>query len=203
MSRLRGPDEGFTLVELIVYSVILLIVMGIAATLFIRTLTAQRDTIAIAEANNLAQVTFKEIEADLRNAITAEIAADGDLDLGKLLASRRFVRVTREDVKVREEAGHFMDAIQGHRQSIRQAGHLPPRHVAVALLESQQFLNDHGVLGRGSNFVTLINAASMPSKVVCIEAESKSVGESYWVGTRPRWRKLYWSRFLPSGAIAW
>lgn len=79
MSRLRGPDEGFTLVELIVYSVILLIVMGIAATLFIRTLTAQRDTIAIAEANNLAQVTFKEIEADLRNAITAEIAADGDL----------------------------------------------------------------------------------------------------------------------------
>lgn len=79
MSRLRGQDDGFTLVELIVYSIILLIVMGIAATLFIRTLTAQRDTIAIAEANNLAQLTFNELEADLRNAIVAEIAADGDL----------------------------------------------------------------------------------------------------------------------------
>lgn len=77
--RTEPRDQGFTLVELIVYSAILIIVMGIAASVLIRITTAQRDAIAIAEANNLAQLTFKELEADLRNASVAEIADGGQL----------------------------------------------------------------------------------------------------------------------------
>ncbi len=77
--RFTRADEGFTLVELIVYSAILMLVMGIGATLLVRTITAQRDTMSIAEANNLAQLTFKELESDLRNASMAQIADGGNL----------------------------------------------------------------------------------------------------------------------------
>ncbi|GIG54624.1 type II secretion system protein [Demequina activiva] len=75
----RLDDDGFTLAELIVYSLLLIMIMGIAATLFIRVITVQRDTIDAAHANNIAQVTFKEVEADLRNAAFTEVADDGQL----------------------------------------------------------------------------------------------------------------------------
>lgn len=74
-----GEDAGFTLVELIVYSVLLIILLGIAATLFIQILVMQRDIGAMTDASNTAQLTFNELERDLRNASAVNIYSDGEL----------------------------------------------------------------------------------------------------------------------------
>ncbi|MFW7415194.1 PulJ/GspJ family protein [Demequina sp. SO4-18] len=79
MQNARTRDEGFTLVELVVYSVLLILMMGIAATLFIQMLTVQREVGAMADASNSAQLTFAELERDLRNAGTATISDTGSL----------------------------------------------------------------------------------------------------------------------------
>lgn len=78
---LKDPrdDSGFTLVELIVYMVVLVIVMGIASAIFINILTYERYARATAQANNEAQQVFRELEYDLRSADWAEVSASGDL----------------------------------------------------------------------------------------------------------------------------
>lgn len=72
-------EMGFTLVELMIYSILMIVVLTIAGVLFIRMLNTQRDTIAMANANNEAQVTFKQMEFDIRNADFVQVAAGGDL----------------------------------------------------------------------------------------------------------------------------
>ncbi|MFW2514321.1 PilW family protein [Demequina sp. SO4-13] len=74
-----GQETGLTLVELIVYSLLLIVIMGIAATVFIQMLTVQRDVRAITDANNTAQLTFRELERDLRNAHWAVVDHGGRL----------------------------------------------------------------------------------------------------------------------------
>jgi len=83
---IMSDDDGFTLAELIVYSLILIGVMAIAGTLFINLITTQRDVRAIADANNEAQLTFKQIERDIRNASWARVVGDGT---GLVLQVRR------------------------------------------------------------------------------------------------------------------
>lgn len=82
--RLRD-DEGFTLVELLVYSILMIVVLGIAGALFIQMLVAQRDTIAMANATNESQVAFKRLEYDVRNADWVQVKDGGNL----LIASTR------------------------------------------------------------------------------------------------------------------
>lgn len=83
MERLRRrtqPDEqGFTLAELIVYSVLLIVVLGMAGSMFVRLIYAQRDIKALSEANNEAQLVFEQVELDLRNADWAEVSQNGTL----------------------------------------------------------------------------------------------------------------------------
>lgn len=74
-----GRDAGFTLVELMVYSILLIVVMGIAAVVFVRVINAQTEIKGMAEANNEAQVLFTELELDLRNAAWVEAYWGGDL----------------------------------------------------------------------------------------------------------------------------
>jgi type II secretory pathway pseudopilin PulG len=75
----RRVSEGFTLVELLVYSVLMILVIGLAATLFIRLITEQKDITAMAEAENSMQLLYKQLETDIRNADWAEIDGSGDL----------------------------------------------------------------------------------------------------------------------------
>jgi type II secretory pathway pseudopilin PulG len=80
MMRVPKRDEaGFTLVELLVYSVLMILVLGIAGSLFIRLITEQRDIKAMADANNEAQLAFKQFEMDVRNADWAQVDAGGTL----------------------------------------------------------------------------------------------------------------------------
>jgi type II secretory pathway pseudopilin PulG len=79
MAPRKRDDSGFTLVELLVYSVLMIIVLGIAASLFIRLLVEQRDIKAMADANNEAQLAFKQLEMDVRNADWAQVDGNGAL----------------------------------------------------------------------------------------------------------------------------
>ncbi|WP_062520536.1 PulJ/GspJ family protein [Demequina silvatica] len=72
-------DAGFTLAELIIYMMLLILMLGIGATLLIRTITVQRDTMDAADANEVGQLAFKEIETDIRNAEWATIGHAGSL----------------------------------------------------------------------------------------------------------------------------
>lgn len=79
---LRAEGEGgFTLVELLVASMLLLVVIGITGTLLIRTLTTQNEVRELAAASNEAQVTVSLMERSLRNAASVSIpgAFSGDL----------------------------------------------------------------------------------------------------------------------------
>lgn len=85
LSTLRKPDRygaregGFTLTELLMYSILMIVVLGLAGSLFIRLITEQRDIKAYADANNNQQLLFEQLEVDLRNADWAEIDSGGDL----------------------------------------------------------------------------------------------------------------------------
>ena len=67
--RARRDDSGVSLVELIIYSLLLSFVVFIAGGLLIQTLETQRDTTSLNEASNSAQVAVREMERGLRNAV--------------------------------------------------------------------------------------------------------------------------------------
>ncbi len=83
MARMRDrsqrDEQGFTLPELLVYSVLLIVVLGLAGSMFIRLIYAQRDIKSLSEANNESQLVFKQVELDLRNADWAEVGENGTL----------------------------------------------------------------------------------------------------------------------------
>lgn len=102
-ARARRDDAGFTLVELIVYCVILLVVMTIAGSIFLQIVRAQRDIGDMASANNEAQLTFKELERDVRNAAAIRIA-----DGGKLIVMRTRV-ASDSNTDAWQCVGYYLD----------------------------------------------------------------------------------------------
>jgi type II secretory pathway pseudopilin PulG len=116
MERLRRrtpPDEqGFTLAELIVYSVLLIVVLGMAGSMFVRLIYAQRDIKALSEANNEAQLVFEQVELDLRNADWAEVSQNGTL---LVVRTRQATAVTSTTAVC---VGYYYDSSDGtlHRK---------------------------------------------------------------------------------------
>lgn len=80
--RLRFHDRreaGFTLVELVVYMMLFLIVVGMVATLTIQMIRVQRDVTVSAAQNQSQQVVFTEISRSIRNAAEVRVAGDGNI----------------------------------------------------------------------------------------------------------------------------
>lgn len=74
-----------SLVELLVYSLLLVFVVLIAGSLLIRTLQTQRDVTTVSQTNNDALLTFGQLERDARNAAKGKTSDGGNL---LLLATR-------------------------------------------------------------------------------------------------------------------
>ncbi len=75
-----GEDDrqaGMTLPELLVAMVVLVVIMLAASTIFISILQNEGIARANAAAGNEAQVAFKQLEYDLRNAVWATTENDG------------------------------------------------------------------------------------------------------------------------------
>jgi Tfp pilus assembly protein PilW len=100
-------DGGFTLVELIVYSVLLILVMAIAGSIFVRLLWGQRDVTDYADANNTAQITFRQLERDLRNAAIVDVSDNGNL----LVVDTRIATATDDGTFYC--VGYYYDATDG------------------------------------------------------------------------------------------
>ncbi|MEU1973687.1 prepilin-type N-terminal cleavage/methylation domain-containing protein [Microbacterium sp. NPDC019599] len=77
MSERLQDDEGLSLVELIVYIVILGIVMIALTTMFVNTYKAQASVTSQTQATSRGQLVASEIERAMRNAIAFTVSADG------------------------------------------------------------------------------------------------------------------------------
>ncbi|WP_062202221.1 PilW family protein [Demequina salsinemoris] len=81
--RLNAADSdseaGMTLVELIVASAITVIIMFAASLIFITIMQHEGFAKDTAVANNEAQLSFKQLEYDIRNASRATIMQGGDV----------------------------------------------------------------------------------------------------------------------------
>lgn len=75
----RLSDAGVSLAELIVYSLLLSIVSLIAITIIVQVLKVNNDVQAVTSANNKVQVSFTQLETDLRSASQAVVSDGGNL----------------------------------------------------------------------------------------------------------------------------
>ncbi|MDN4489395.1 prepilin-type N-terminal cleavage/methylation domain-containing protein [Demequina sp. SYSU T00068] len=75
----KKRDDGFTLVELLAYILILAVVMAIAVAYFIQLINHQGHVRDTAEAGDSAQLAFKAMETDVRSSSWAIVAHGGDL----------------------------------------------------------------------------------------------------------------------------
>ncbi|HEY0188567.1 MAG TPA: hypothetical protein VGC67_13840 [Cellulomonas sp.] len=69
----RSQDAGMSLVELLVYSVLLLVVVAVTGSLLISSLRTQRSAIDNGQATSSAQVAFADIERAVRNASEVQV----------------------------------------------------------------------------------------------------------------------------------
>ena len=72
-------ERGMTLVELLVYVILLAVVIGLVSTFFIRSIAVQKTVITTGQANNNAQAAFSGISRAVRNASPGGVKADGNL----------------------------------------------------------------------------------------------------------------------------
>jgi len=82
----RPADRGVTLVELLVYSALLVLVLTIVGSMLYRALVSQRDVRAVTEASNTAQLVASSVESGVRNAAAIKYTALAGAD--ELLVAR-------------------------------------------------------------------------------------------------------------------
>ena len=66
--RTEDPEAGFTLIELIVYSALLLLVLSVVAGLFISGLNTATRVRTVANASTAGQIVADSVETNIRNA---------------------------------------------------------------------------------------------------------------------------------------
>jgi len=76
----RAQDEGFTLVELLVYMILLGLVLAGVGAIVLQSIKGQRQVVSISQAAGGAQGVVRSINLAVRNA--AGVAADGSAGIG-------------------------------------------------------------------------------------------------------------------------
>ncbi|MDR7185775.1 Tfp pilus assembly major pilin PilA [Microbacterium trichothecenolyticum] len=77
MNSIRDDEAGVTLIELIVYVVVLGILMSVITMIFVNTWSAQAGVTSQTAATTRGQLVSSEIEKAMRNAIAFTISPDG------------------------------------------------------------------------------------------------------------------------------
>jgi type II secretory pathway pseudopilin PulG len=84
MTRPKHPlapsrnDAGVTLIELIVYIILVSILSGIAVTVLVNSWRTQEDVVTVTDATNKGQVMSSAIERAVRNGLEYDIANSGN-----------------------------------------------------------------------------------------------------------------------------
>jgi hypothetical protein len=66
--REQSSEQGFTLVELLLYSMLLILVLGIAGSMIASTTSTSRTVDSITKASTAGQLTVESIERGIRNS---------------------------------------------------------------------------------------------------------------------------------------
>lgn len=74
-ARVEGRDEGFTLVELLVYMFLAVIVLTIVGSILINSLRAESQVRDAAQSNSTAQLVAESLGKGIRNASAIEVTA--------------------------------------------------------------------------------------------------------------------------------
>ncbi|WP_457101726.1 type IV pilus modification PilV family protein [Microbacterium sp. P5_E9] len=73
----RSNEDGVSLIELVVYVLLLAIVMSAVAVIFVNTWKAQQSVTAQTRATTRGQLVSSEVERAMRNAIAFDLSPDG------------------------------------------------------------------------------------------------------------------------------
>ncbi len=119
-----GDDTGMTLVELIVYSVLMVLVAAIVGTTLVQTMWVQHHITGTNDANNFAQTHLSAMELGVRNASEIRVSSDGRL----LVVKRR--STAQSDANAAVCSGWYLDPA-GDLRAVTQAATGTPRTVAA------------------------------------------------------------------------
>ncbi len=75
LAATRNDDDGFTLVELMVYSIILTVVLGVVASMYLSLNATQQVVSTTVDASSQAQVAADSIETGVRNSSAFSLTA--------------------------------------------------------------------------------------------------------------------------------
>lgn len=119
-SALGGDESGFTLIEMIVASVLGVLVLGIGASLLLSLFRTQHSVSDYADATTTGQLVSRAIEQGVRNAAALPNAANpGDKGIlagpmvtgtGQLLRARVAIGTQNGDVTWQCQAWYYSDA---------------------------------------------------------------------------------------------
>lgn len=79
-----ASEDGLTLVELIIYGLLLVVVLGIVGSIMISALSIEREVRASTESTTAAQLAAESIVSGVRNGTARELTSVGDDQLLKI-----------------------------------------------------------------------------------------------------------------------
>ena len=121
-----GDDSGMTLVELLVYCVLMLLVVSIVGSTLVQTMWVQHHITGTNEANNHAQVQLSAMELGVRNASEVRVSPNGRL----LVVKRRSTTAANTSAAIC--SGWYLDPAGGLRGITQAATGTPVTVAAVA-----------------------------------------------------------------------
>ncbi len=78
--RRRAPDGGYTLVELLIYSGLLVLILTVVGGMLMNTLTSQQKVLKSAGANASSQIIAESVQNAVRNATALTLTQGADPD---------------------------------------------------------------------------------------------------------------------------
>ena len=76
----HNRETGYTLVELLIYSSVLVLILTVVGGILLNTVSSERKVFASADANGVSQLIAGSVQAGVRNATALQIAEISDND---------------------------------------------------------------------------------------------------------------------------
>lgn len=110
-------ERGMTLVELLVYMILLGLVLAIIGSLMISTVKKQTEVVRISEAGNTAQTLLSSVDLAVANASGFRVRTDAATGNQLVLTKTRSTLSGSGEVNVARCVGYFYDAATGKLHS--------------------------------------------------------------------------------------
>jgi hypothetical protein len=81
----RPREAGYSLVELLIYSSLLVLILTVVGGMLLNTLTSEQKVLDSADANSVSQLISTSVHSGVRNATVVDVTAGADPDAGDQL----------------------------------------------------------------------------------------------------------------------